>query len=668
MLAMAAVFAALCGAVFIPPIAAAQARTERTVTPPTVRFDADMAAAYLASALPYLPGDLGSGDFPARAEDAFMTLLGESAPLEGRKLGQLHAKDLSAADRARIEALWTTLWLLDEATLKETVEGDFRNKDGEPTDTWRLHPGARRILAAWWRAQDPLPATPPNERLREHLTRMAYARAHFASPLNAYGYDERGLVYIALGEPYQRKAISFDDPKLLRLVRQSTRLTTADFPASEMWVYSSAPGGYYLFAELVGMFELVRADELIPRSVISASRLRTISLTEAVRQISAPPTAATEETDVALITLRILLQELSRSHSDFAEPYVTVASYADAGPAIRSQSDVGRGTPAFSFINQQINTLRVDEQQRVYDREDNLPRQLTEAAPEVDMLPLVARTARFLTETGATETRLYWGAGAETVLQRSLPPPANAYLVQSSAARLGLDYLPHETRLARLAMKPTAESVPGAMLPAQTLVLGPTRGLYHVRAQWDVLPIEMRAETVTAVGGVVARATMAQDSLMALSDNPADLVLSDLVPVAPGSVFALPEGSGARDALTPYPFAALLAGDTLGLYFEAYHLAFGADDQTDYAAEYEVRREGGGRLLGLFSSRYETATSVQTRYTGSSRTAREALLLPTDASWLRGGEETRIEVVLRVRDETTGREAERTLAITLLPR
>lgn len=55
----------------------------------------------------------------------------------------------------------------------------------------------------FWLLRDPTPATPENERLVEHYTRLAYARDNFAS-FDFRGYDDRGQIYVQYGQPDEK--------------------------------------------------------------------------------------------------------------------------------------------------------------------------------------------------------------------------------------------------------------------------------------------------------------------------------------------------------------------------------------------------------------------------------------------------------------------------------
>ena len=96
--------------------------------------------------------------------------------------------------------------------LPDHVRQEIGLAEAEEAATAALSEGAGARLVAWWRRMDPLPATPQNERLVEHLERVVYARAHFADERSALGFDDRGKVYIRLGAPSHQTSIPYPPP------------------------------------------------------------------------------------------------------------------------------------------------------------------------------------------------------------------------------------------------------------------------------------------------------------------------------------------------------------------------------------------------------------------------------------------------------------------------
>ncbi|MFO7314105.1 hypothetical protein [Rhodothermus marinus] len=172
-------------------------------------------------------------------------------------------------------------------------------------------------------------------------------------------------------------------------------------------------------------------------------------------------------------------------------------------------------------------------------------------------------------------------------------------------------------------------------------------GVYHIALQWDQYTLAQR-EGKWQAGEHLKTSVARFDSLQALRADPAVLEMSDLLPLwyDPSASDTLPG--------RPYPFTRLSPDVPLALYFEVYHLTFGPDDRTRYEVAYEVRRREGG---GLLRRDREVQTRSSTVYEGTSRTAREYVVLDLRA-WERAKE---LEVVVRVRDLVSGQEVSRSI-------
>lgn len=65
-------------------------------------------------------------------------------------------------------------------------------------------------IRGFWILNDPVPDTPMNERLIEHWERIAYARENFTvNRRTVYGTDERGKIYVKMGEPEKVESGNF---------------------------------------------------------------------------------------------------------------------------------------------------------------------------------------------------------------------------------------------------------------------------------------------------------------------------------------------------------------------------------------------------------------------------------------------------------------------------
>jgi hypothetical protein len=161
------------------------------------------------------------------------------------------------------------------------------------------------------------------------------------------------------------------------------------------------------------------------------------------------------------------------------------------------------------------------------------------------------------------------------------------------------------------------------------------------------------------LGPQVQVATHRIDSLSMLNPNARRLEMSDLKPLIIRDIAALADDQTGAE---PYPHRDIWSDLPLGFYFEVYHLTFGADDQAHYTVTYEiVRGKERNPLLRFLGRGDEERTAVSTPYTGTSRTAREYLMLDL-SEWEGQGE---LDVQVRVKDETTGQEISRILSFTM---
>lgn len=517
--------------------------------------------------------------------------------------------------------------------------------DPHAARTSAFHPGAGALLATWWRRQDPLPATARNERLEEHLTRLAHALPRYASAERVTGLDDRGVVYVRLGPPEQRHQIRFDDARFRRDVfRFGVAVDPQDFPENALWLYPSIDrAGYFLFVRRGAAFYLGSTADLVPPSLSDALGTSERDMNVAVSLLAA---------------LRYIYGQLALYHIDFAERFAQVERYAlwqesqqiaaEAGlapPLGQRDAEVGAGREArqvyadptlgieapAAFV-QEVMTQSAHADRQAVRRRAALPRQ--HAAPVEERaaagaLPMALRTARFLAEDGTTRLEVYWsplpgglGTGSSTLI--------------ASAALLDGGYRRRRTQTERLAL--TMPEVADAVLPPQTMAvpLGPVAeaGPPRVRLQWD---------QHDATGRLLRRAVRRLDELQPLNADPAHLEMSDLRPVFWSADAPVPDDP--TEAL-PYPFDGLTSHTALALVFDVYHLTYGADDRTCTRVSYEVEQD---------DQRLAAGTAQRTDPT---RRVRDVVVIEPQA-W-RGARHVLLRI--RVQDCVSGEQAARTLA------
>lgn len=514
-------------------------------------------------------------------------------------------------------------------------------------------------LLAWWRREDPLPATRANERLEEHLQRVTHAYDHYAAPDRASGLDDRGEIYVRYGAPENKVSIDYNETRLTdEIFRPGISVNLSDFPMNEFWSYGNIDrSGYYLFVEGDNGYRVGTFEELIPRTL---------------RRNFSSSARGQRRSYLALATMRAVYRELAPFHPDLALRHDEVANYMAevSSVGLTSRGNLNRERS----LNTQIRrpsafaekTVRENQNRDVIAanrREKFMPQQASEALEDMETMAIASRTARFLDENGSTRTEIYWapegGAlGLSDDQREDLEEEGferfNDFVIRMTATQKAEDYQERIVNQKHYRVNDLAGA--DATIPAQTLVTRGDTSMYHLAMQWDEHLVKQTSQGTAEIGPRTKIATFREDSLQALISDDRILEMSDLrVLTVPDGV---PETQIAERGI-PYPFRTLSPGTPLGLYFEVYHLAFGGNDNTQYTVEYEVeRRTERGNLVKLFRGDEEQRTATRTTYEGRSRTAEEYILLNL-SEWEGNG---RIAITVRVTDEQTGQQVERAVS------
>ncbi len=492
----------------------------------------------------------------------------------------------------------------------------------------RLAPGQGARLLKWWRSADLLSATPENERLTEHLERVAYARAHYTDRDGSF--DDRAPVYIRFGPPSHETSIMLNEVELLDLNLVS------GFPRHTFWVYRQVHDrADYLFIDKPGAgYRLGLPYELIPtelRNRRSASRLLIKVMEDIYRTLA-------------------LYQQ--RTHYGFL--YHEIAGFRES-----LALNHARMTPE-GFALTMLRRARMEDQQEIVRRDEEMPRSYSNLLDAVEPLPAALRWARFLEPDGTTQAEFYWDLRGEDLrpsrrLRRSLEKrghqPSDEYILNLTVTRQDPDYRDQarETRHYRIRL-PEDSLDASDVLPLQTFRLEGAATPYRVALQWDAFwTTAAKGDTAAGLGPKVKVGLQHIDSLRALQNDPARLEMSDL------KLLRI-SGDVPPEQAMPYPYAAIPAGIPLGLYFEVYHLAPAADARTHYTVAYEVMRNEKRRKRG-------PQTEARTTYTGAEPTAQETILLNLNDQDGTGA----VEITVQVTDETTGQSVARSLSFEGLP-
>ena len=538
---------------------------------------------------------------------------------------------------------------------------------GDPVggaDAWSAKKGAGPLLVTWWRSQDPVPATHSNERLEEHLKRLGVALSQYAEPSSPAGLDHRGEVYLRYGPPQEQIKISFDDPVLTDIIyRPGAVVNLSDFPQNEFWVFGHIDrAAWFLFVRDKSQWRIGETLDLIPRTLRSGFSAGDRGRIKA---------------GMSIAVMQNIFRQLSPLHPDFAMRYAEVDNYAmqmpEFGPGRManrtSQSLAARpggvtGQTQIEQPSQFIQTMMVksrsEDDASIATREKVTPRVYVEALSEQGVLEVGYRAVRYLEEDGSTRTVVHWspepgglrpGRKERGVMESMNYPDSGRYLVTMTAVQKDVEYLDRVIHKDRFMITDLPES--REAIPVQQTTLSGDTTLFHVAMQWDQYAM---GASRTQRGPQLRVATARLDSLSALNADPAQLEMSDLLPMT-----ALADVSPIDFVPTPYPFRILTRELQLALSFEVYHLAFGPDDQTEYTVTFDVKRDAQrGGFLSLRRGEAQ-GTSASFSATGSSRTAERMILIDL-AAWEGSGE---LNITVTVKDEVSGQSTSREILFDL---
>ena len=585
------------------------------------------------------------GAYYVPAADAYRELLRHAS-------GSLSA-EASALLRPHLEAM--ALLLSDSLRQALSLAPLLKPREDEDAELPPLHlpEDAGRTLVSWWRGHDPVPSTDANERLEQHLTRAVYAREHFTW----HGrFDDRGKVYVRLGPPYKTTSVDFNDPRFRRKVRWRHPTWTAfGFRDNVFWIYPQIDyATHFLFVEHEhGRYLLGTPGDLLP-STLSYGFV---------------PSARGDRKGAAYVrTMALIYRQLALYHMDYSSLYNKAASYAGL---LDMREFTGRPLGPWhqrpSTVAQRVQTqTKTNAYHIARRRRQATPRSYGEPPEHAAALTAESvRLARFLEPDGATRTEVYWSLPTDVLapseerlkhLGLESGDLSGRYLLLVSLTQQTARYRTRRaTRWRRLVDVPH----PGAVLAPQTLVTRGDTGRYHLALQWDAYLVYENEgpDGRIRIGPHLKTDTFRADSLKALPSAAGRLVMSDLKPLlAPDDLTAL-------DEARPYPFRRIVLGMPLALYFEIYHLTFGADDRTHYTVAYEIfRRSEQGLLERLFTGDDTQRTTTQTSTTGRSRRTEEYILLDLSEEVQPGV----LVVTVRVTDEVTGQSTERSIRFEVI--
>jgi len=537
----------------------------------------------------------------------------------------------SAADSSGIRRHMAQLALVMPDAVERQITGGQLLAASEPS----LPPGTGEQLIRWWRRQDPLPASPVNERLLEHVQRVQHAESHFASDDRLTGFDDRGDVYVKYGRPERARVVTFDDPEFVdKLYTFGLVINQSDFPDNVFWRYGHIDGtGNFLFLEQNGQYQIGNVSDLLPRALRSGFNAGKRGLLRS---------------EIALAAMQTIYRQLAAEDPVFLNRFSAVDNYVSnkEGPGRLAERVLGEGfrreildrddetelqpggseRPASEIIQSNITAAKLEDEQMAYQRALIMPQTFTEVHRALPVIPMAVRAARFLDDDGTTRTEVYWGSTPGALKQKEL---GEQFLLYMTAVSMGPDYVRRAvtTRAIQVIDLPPCGD---AAIPAQEQELRGGAGMYHLALQWDLYRLVRDAGGQVVPGERLNVATAHVDSLTALDGSGRTLEMSDLKPVM---VWSATEMIGESD---PYPYMQVDTSTPLGLFFEIYNLRYDRDDYARYQVTYQIVPR---------SERYRAPTSVTTTHT-TTRSMEEHEILLDLTDWEDAGP-VAIRVIVR---------------------
>ena len=444
--------------------------------------------------------------------------------------------------------------------------------------------GIEQHLIRWWRLQDVIPATSFNDRLAEHLQRVVTAWTDYALPNDPRGFDDRGAIYIRLGEPAIKTNI--------RLFSTDLQLNGGGLrvPPNEFWVYHHvAYDAHYLFtrSSKKAGYTISTAMDLIPKRLQIGRR----------------------NTETLLLWMEEVYGQLAVHHNIYGLLYDEVSSYITLP---------GRNSgPADVFARSVTHNARIEDQQLVWQRSQNVPTLYSSRFGSAVPLYVPFRWARFLERDGRTRLEVYWSLNPDDLkpkrrfvrqMYKEGHVPSDEYLVSIYSSLRDIELT--QPDVVERHYLTDAEATD--KLPVRSLSVFSDSPLFNLVLHWEqrwTLPPQAEGQSMLP-GTLVKYHSEIMDSVEALHAQGTSLEVSDL------KVLDFKEGI-LPDEAAPYPYQSLSDTTEIALYFEVYNLAFGSDDQTSYTISYEVNSDKEKRGSG---------TRASTSHIGGSRSTQEYII------------------------------------------
>jgi GWxTD domain-containing protein len=430
-----------------------------------------------------------------------------------------------------------------------------------------------RVLLKFFRREDAFPSTPANESLLVYFQRAAAARVQFAHAQSQRGFDERGDVYVRLGEPWR---IYTNHSGLMGDVGWAL------YPY-EVWFYNPLhPDVYYTFIRKEGQFQYALAEG--PEFIYGPFyRGRTTFFNRDVRspaarggrvtmgrnsQLNQPNTGET-----AMKLRDQVYRNLAPSHENFRRRLYEISNTRSDAEALDYS--------LLHFTN--------EDRQHAVHVDSVAPAVVFSEDYKAKALPVALSFSRFQEENGKARTEIYFGGLYRDLKFRRVPQGYQANL-RGVIAILNDDYelvasdsIRQDCRLPR-----TASTDSGSFVDQINFNLPPAK--YH-------LSFRLENQSEEQIGNLIYALEISAFPEKALGLS--DLQLSPMIQEA-----AMPRRFAKNGyVVVPLPNLAIEKNKPLFVYFEIYNLALNNAGETSYQIDYRVsvpksKRGLFGKLAG----------------------------------------------------------------------
>ncbi|MDZ7362804.1 MAG: GWxTD domain-containing protein [candidate division KSB1 bacterium] len=519
----------------------------------------------------------------------------------------------SSYDSIRSERdYWTLLHAADDSIFRREFEAEFLlllNKDEKAEYTQLPSLAVRKVfIEYYWKAYNPNPLLPANDRLLVHLRRRAYARKQFPARQPPY-YDDRGKYHIKYGKPASRLH-DIGGLKRLRETGVDVSLNSYTIQENESWSYVNITPNYVVhFAKAGDSFHEIHS---LKELFVGSQRLGLLVwyLSDVLKGRFWMSSAINETvTEIQAIETSL------RSRGGGRSAWLKDSENTD-----------------FQLVRQVL--THIDKAEEETKRASlHVPPTAYESIHAISKLPFAAAIAQFR------------GPAGQTRMEITLWSPLKNFVAR-------LDSISGDTvnvEFACLLRNETFDSLAGARwqnkFPAKAAVLA---NLPDAVGNMTIIappqPGELNLQVKNQSNGKLG---FSQQNLAVRDFRGRDLMMSDIqffVNVTDANQQqALPVIEREGFTLAPYPYEEVHRTLPLFFYFEVYNLK-SADFENEYEITYKViRTRGQENILKKLSGFQDASISITNTRTVTSETSQE--LLAIDVNRLEKGD-YRLEITV----------------------